>query len=104
MDGQPSPLLEAGALYWGLLVSISIHSVAGIVMRRRLFAHCGGAVGHTAARRALASGRARARLYMVSEYYRHALCIREGEYLEVCWSRSCCYCCCFTKVDCGGLS
>jgi hypothetical protein len=67
VDGQTSPLLDCGALHWVLLLGVSGHSQLCRNLRQRLFETVVGIVGHTAARRALASGRARARLYIVSD-------------------------------------
>lgn len=67
VDRQTSPLLDCGALHCVLPRRVSIPSQLRHNLRKRLFELGGVAVGHTAARRAWASGRARARLYMMSD-------------------------------------
>jgi hypothetical protein len=67
VDRQTPPLLDSGALHCVLYVVCQHAPQLRYGQRKRLFGLGCGVVGHTAARRALASGRARARLYMMSD-------------------------------------
>jgi hypothetical protein len=68
MDREPSALLNDGAPHWCLLRSVSNHSQSQYALSEASETCAGGGgVRTAAARRALVSGRARARLNMVSD-------------------------------------
>ena len=67
VDSKASPLLDSRALQWCLLGRVSLHSQLRAEVRKRLLQLAATVGVHTvAARTARASGRARAKLYMMS--------------------------------------
>jgi hypothetical protein len=88
VDRQTSPLGNSGVLHCVLYLVCQQAPQLRYGRRERLFELGCGVVGHTAARRALASGRARARLYMMSDladtrrvYGRREVTLELGEQL-----------------------